>query len=114
MAIQTNQLPMGGPLEIIDEDGTLFRAGYDSAAQGYRVESRTPVEGHEPLVLKHFVARKDARIYRDMYLGYSIDTAGLQVGIDYLSVQIPTELRKFKRGIVVERELQSLEGFGSF
>lgn len=116
MALAPNDLRMGGPLELLDDDGTLFTALYHAASACYHVESRTPVEGHEPLILKRLVDRADATRLREnnFTAGYSIDTAALQLGIDYLRQQIPGELRRFKRGVVVEAELEQIEGFGSF
>lgn len=116
MALSPNYLPMGDPLEILDEDGTLFTAQYHGESACYHVMSRTPVDGHEPLVLKRLVDRADATRFRESNFiqGYSIDTAALKLGIDYLREQIPGELRRFKRGVVVEAELEQIEGFGSF
>jgi hypothetical protein len=116
MALSANKLSIGGPLEIFGDDGTLFTAHYDAAAAGYMVVSRTPIDGHEPLVLKQFVARADATRFREQNWvdGYSIDTAGLQIGMETLKAKIPGELRRFKNGLLVEEELEQVEGFASF
>lgn len=116
MALQANELPIGGPLELFGEDGTLFVAEYDCASAGYMVISRTPVEGHDPLVLKHWLSRAEATRFREQNFlkGYSIDTAALHIGSESLKTQIPVELRRFKRGVLVHEELERVEGFGSF
>lgn len=118
MALQAHQLRIGAPLELFGDDGTLFTAQYDQEAAGYMVVSRTPVEGCEPLVLKLFVERADATRFREknwnVGSGYSIDTAALHIGSESLKAQIPGELRRFKNGLVVEAELEQVEGFGSF
>jgi hypothetical protein len=116
MALSANKLQIGAPLELFGDDGTLFTAEYKQDSAGYIVVSRTPIEGHEPLVLKLFIEREAATRFREHKWidGYSIDTAALQIGMDSLKAQIPGELRRFKNGLLVEEELEALEGFGSF
>lgn len=115
MAVPGTLSPFMDPLEAM-VDGTLFKAEYDSGAASYLVVSRTPVEDNDPLVLKVLISRGDATRFRERNWtkGHSINTAALQLGMDELQPKIAEELRRFKNGIVVQRELETIEGFASF
>jgi hypothetical protein len=97
-------------------DGTLFKALYDAHRASYKITSRTPVDGCEPLVLTKWIDRIEATTHREKNWpkGLSIDTSALALGIEALQPQIAPALRKLREGELVQAELEGLEGFGSF
>jgi hypothetical protein len=97
-------------------DGTLFQVKYLHERAQYHITSSTPVEDHEPLMISQWVERADATKYREKnwLQGHSIDSAAFHLGIEAIKPKISVLLRKIREGELIQAELETLDGFGSF